>query len=337
MSLAPPRVSVVVPLYNKAATIARTLSSISAQTFADFEVVVVDDGSTDAGAAIVAAYADPRVRLIRQENAGPGAARNRAIAEANGALVAFLDADDEWLPTFLERAVAELDRGPATVVTCAFLEGEHATPSGDRFRARGLVPGIVRIAPTTPVSTLIALNVFMNSWATVTATEIVRRHGGFIENRCTYGEDSTLWLRVALAETLALSFEPLVHWHSEASELSRNRSGARDVEPFLRDPSLLYVSTREELRPLVDRFLAQRAGKTACMLAFWGDWKKARALVRRFGRLRFARDKFVGLGYLAATPLGAAAGVSYRAASRLLPGPRSIGSASWGGERASGG
>ena len=331
MNETPPRVSIVVPLYNKATTIARTLDSITAQTFADFETIVVDDGSTDGGASIVEEHGDPRIRLIRQANAGPGAARNRAISEARGALVAFLDADDEWLPAFLGRAVATLDTTPATVVTFAFLEGVDEKPSGEAFAAAGLVPGIVRVDAQTPVATLIALNVFMNSWATVTSLAVVRRHGGFIENRCTYGEDSTLWLRVALAEPIAISFDALVHWHSEASELSRNRSGARQIEPFLLDPRPVIESTPATLRPLVDRFLAIRACKTACMLAFWGDWRTARMLVRRFARLRYGRERFVALGFVLASPVGAVAGKLVRSASRRLPLPTSIGSASWGG------
>lgn len=331
MNVAPPRVSVIVPLYNKASTVARTVASISAQTFTDFEAIVVDDGSTDGGASIVESHRDPRFRLIRQANAGPGAARNRAIAEARGELVAFLDADDEWLPAFLERSIDVLDRSAATVATCAYVEGERATPSGDRFRALGLEPGMLRVTPDTPVRHLIALNVFMNSWATVTSAAVVRRHGGFIEDRCAYGEDATLWLRVALAEPIAISLEPLVHWHSEASELSRNQSGARPIEPFLLNPTPLTSSTPFELRPLVDRFLAVRACKTACMLAFWGDWQEARALVRRYGRIRFFGEKFVALGFLLASPIGAVAGRCVRAASKVLPLPDSIGSASWRG------
>ena len=329
MNATPPRVSVVVPLYNKASTIARTLASISAQTFTAFETIVVDDGSTDDGASIVEAHADPRFRLVRQTNSGPGAARNRAIAEARGELVAFLDADDEWSPAFLQESVNALDRSAATVTTCAYIEGERATPSGARFRALGLEPGVLRIAPDTPVGILIALNVFMNSWATVTSIAVVRKHGGFIEDRCTYGEDSTLWLRVAFAEPIAISLEPLVHWHSEASELSRNQSGARAIEPFLLDPGPITDSTPAELRSLVDRFLAIRACKTACMLAFWGDWKTARELVRRFAGVRFMRERFVVLGFVLATPLGALAGRLTRSASRYLPLPNSIGSASW--------
>ncbi len=95
-------ISVVIPLYNKEASIAQSLKSVLSQEYDDFEVVIVDDGSTDGSVAVVEAINDPRIRLIKQENGGPSKARNTGVKNAKGEWILFLDADDEMLPEALE-------------------------------------------------------------------------------------------------------------------------------------------------------------------------------------------------------------------------------------------
>lgn len=95
-------ISVVIPLYNKEKQIGNTLRTVLNQTFQDFEIVVVNDGSTDNSAAEVEKFHDQRIRLVHQANAGVSAARNRGIEESKYDLIAFLDADDEWKPSYLE-------------------------------------------------------------------------------------------------------------------------------------------------------------------------------------------------------------------------------------------
>lgn len=94
-------ISVVIPLYNKEKSIASTLQTVLNQTFTDYEIVIVNDGSTDNSVIEVEKVQDDRIRLIHQQNAGVSAARNRGIEEAKGELIAFLDADDEWKPEYL--------------------------------------------------------------------------------------------------------------------------------------------------------------------------------------------------------------------------------------------
>ena len=95
-------ISVVIPLYNKETSIAQSLNSVLSQSYNDFEVVLVDDGSTDGSVAIVESINDSRIHLIRQENGGPSKARNTGVKYAKGEWILFLDADDELLPGALE-------------------------------------------------------------------------------------------------------------------------------------------------------------------------------------------------------------------------------------------
>lgn len=113
------KVSVVIPLYNKAHTIVRTLCSVLTQTYANLEVIIVDDGSTDNSVnTIKQHFNDTRVKVVAQANKGVSAARNRGIAEALGEFIAFIDADDEWLPFYIETVIKEAKAYPNVGLFC---------------------------------------------------------------------------------------------------------------------------------------------------------------------------------------------------------------------------
>jgi glycosyltransferase involved in cell wall biosynthesis len=304
-----PRVSVIVPLFDKERTVEASLRSAAAQTFAALEILVVDDGSRDSGPARVRAFPDPRVRLIRQDNAGPGAARNRGIAEARGDLLAFLDADDEWMPGYLERAVTYLDADPAlAAVTFAWLDEPGAVPAAPLFQRRGLTGGIQPVSPRLAPSLLVAMVIFMWPVSTVARAEVVRRFGGFYEKGVRYGEDGHLWIKVLLNAPVRFVMEAAAHYRHDASALSGNRRAMRPIEPFLTDPGDVRGVCPEPLRDLLERFLCLRALKTSCTLAYWGQWREGAALRRRFFHRGCRRAPLYVVSLAATTPLGALAG-----------------------------
>lgn len=121
-----PLVSVVIPLYNSAATVRATLDSVLAQTYSNLEILVVDDGSTDEGVALCRSYDDPRLRIVQQQNRGLAGARNTGIRASSGSIVAFVDSDDLWLPQKIARHVEHLRTHPEVGVSyscSAFIDG----------------------------------------------------------------------------------------------------------------------------------------------------------------------------------------------------------------------
>jgi glycosyltransferase involved in cell wall biosynthesis len=187
-----PTVSVITPAYNVAPYIAETIESVLAQTVADLEMIVVDDGSTDGTFEVASKYArrDPRVRLLRQANGGISTARNHGLRHASGEFVAILDSDDIWLPTFLERQLPLFERHDVDIVTGnawflgSRLDGQCARPCPDSRPAPDLT-GILR-----DESAVFILSVFKRS--------VYERIGGFDEALRT-NEDYDYWIRAALA------------------------------------------------------------------------------------------------------------------------------------------
>lgn len=135
-----PSVSIIVPIYKVEKYIARCLDSIKAQTFTDFEVIMIDDGTPDRSADIAEQYtADPRFKLFRQSNAGVGAVRNRGLSLARGKYIAFVDSDDAIMPHHLEKLYAAARENDADIVCCSYCccdeKGEHLRTSKIKKRS----------------------------------------------------------------------------------------------------------------------------------------------------------------------------------------------------------
>jgi glycosyltransferase involved in cell wall biosynthesis len=205
-------VSAVIPTYNRGSVIGRAVASVRAQTYPDVEIIVVDDGSTDDTLSRLEEMSDPSLRVLRTPvNAGASAARNLGIAEARGELIAFLDADDEWLPDKTERQVARFAEAPegVGVVYCGIREVSPDWPPIDRVpRHRGDLYETLRV-----------VNVLRTSGVMV-RRPVFEAVGGF-DTALPARHDWDLWLRIA--RHYAVEFVPdiAVRYHfGTADQLS---------------------------------------------------------------------------------------------------------------------
>lgn len=280
-------VSVIVALFNKEEYIARTLDSILAQTFRDFEVIVVDDGSTDGGPEVIRGYTDPRIRMIHQENSGPGSARNRGIRDSSGRFVAFLDADDEWMPRFLERSVKWLEECPDCDVSLAgYLMGPKRL---NRFKDR-FPQGPWRLPTGLTVRQLRRETFALWSGNMLYRRAVLERLGGFYDKEhCTCGEDRYLLLKVQFCCRIYRSTEPLAWYHTEASGLWLGRNEPNPTSPMAKDPDPLRRDCPPEYRSDLERLLADYAAKDALNRAVAGQSTEARKLLARFPLARMSR------------------------------------------------
>lgn len=227
-----PRVSVVIPSYNRVELLQRAIDSALNQTYRDIELIVVDDGSDDGTSEMIERIPDPRVRLVRHRRPqGVARARNAGIAIARGEWVAFLDNDDEWLPEKLERQLAlveQEDPGVAAVYCSAFF----ASAPGERrpMRRRNLPRGDVLDSllrhdmPTTPTLYMVRRSALI---------EI----GGF-DDTALHAEDLDCWIRLARASyRFAVVDQPLAVWHAD-----------HGLDQITADPVALLIAFRNTER-----------------------------------------------------------------------------------------
>jgi len=255
-----PVVSVIIPTYNREALLPRALDSVIAQTLDDFEIVLIDDGSTDNTEAVAHRYTErlgDRFRCIRQENAGSSAARNRGIDAARGQFIAFLDSDDEYLPTKLERQLALFDLR----ADLGFVYGDFAYIDGNGVRhpsvfdTKGPVAREVpceTVAPGLCVCTGGLFDYLIREYFIATIVGMVRREVLADSIRfprgLSYAEEWLFYLKVAKACSAGFVNEPLCLHHATDGSLSRTDRHRNT----LRKRDLLRIM-HGELQPLTRR------------------------------------------------------------------------------------
>jgi glycosyltransferase involved in cell wall biosynthesis len=193
------KVSVVIPLYQSERFISETIKSVLGQTFPDFELIVVDDGSSDRGPALVAAMDDPRIRLIRQENRGLAGARNSGVRHARGDYVAFLDADDLWTPTKLQRHVEQLDKDSSIGVSfsASALMNDEGKDIGLVQKPRGCAFDVDSIFCRNPIGNGSAPVIRRTTLDAIAFFDEARGRLCWFDESFRQSEDIECWTRIA--------------------------------------------------------------------------------------------------------------------------------------------
>lgn len=205
-------VSIVTPAYKAASYVAETIRSVQAQSYGNWEMLIVEDGSPDDTWKVVAEYAaaDPRVKLIRQANAGPAMARQKALDHASGRYIAFLDSDDLWLPEKLERQLAFMREKSSAFSFTAFR----------RIAAEGGTPGRLIEVPAE-----MTYRRLLGNTAIATSTVLIdREKTGPFQMTKTYYDDFVLWLGLLKRGQVAHGFnEDLMRYRVLGQSVSRNK------------------------------------------------------------------------------------------------------------------
>lgn len=277
-----PKVTVVVPAYNVAATIGETLRSILNQTLQDFEVIVVNDGATDATADVVAEFNSPKLRMITQRNRGLAGARNTGLHHAKGEYVAFCDSDDVWEPEKLERHCAHLDANPHVGISYA---GSSMIDEAGKF---------LKVAQRPKLSGITAADVFKRNPIGNGSAPVVRKaafdaiafrpageeeRDWWFDETLRQSEDIDAWLRFILSTDWKVEGIPglLTRYRINFGGLSANITKQYETWKRVRDKVRgLAPDFAAKVAPVAEayqlRFLARRA-------FMMGDGKVALALM----------------------------------------------------------
>ena len=281
-----PKVSVIIPAYNAVSYIEDTIASVQAQSETDFELIIIENGSTDGTGDLVRGLAadDPRLRIFETENKGVSPARNRGIEEARAPYLFFLDADDLLAPDALARFTAcMVETGAA-----ASYAG-HVKIAEDGSAASGGAPSKFRFAPETDTLRALLTKNFIVVGSICVRTDLARQVGGF-DPSLKLGEDWEFWCRLALHGDFSRldDYAPLFYRQRASGANTRLRRSAREITY----PALDAIFSNEEIRQRFDEAELRKRRRSAEMDMFWTSARLALAC-GAYGR--FAEYALVGL------------------------------------------
>jgi glycosyltransferase involved in cell wall biosynthesis len=301
-------VSVVIPVHNGGRTVARAIESAIAQQYPSVEVVVADDGSTDDTREVVGRYAGA-VRVVEQPNRGAAAARNLGFGAARGEFVAFLDADDEFLPGRIERGVAPMAADTSVGATFCRLYREYVDGTrdiyGDAYKMCRAFPE--HLWPSSHVQTSGA----------ICRRTAVERIGPFDESLQSH-DDLDLWIRIAETFRVVEIAEPLAVFHDTPGSYSKTWDGPRSEADYYRVIERALLRCPERYGPVRDVITADAHLHWGILHLVRGDHARARSFLRRSIRTVPTATAIVLLSaaWLPHRPLGGALKILKRMLSR---------------------
>lgn len=226
-----PRFSVIIPLYNKAPYVGKTVESVLGQTFGDYELIIIDNGSNDGSHEVVAAFTDHRIKIVRlEENVGVSNARNKGVAMASAPIVTFLDADDWWEPTFLEEMAGLIERHPDAGI---YGTGYYIVKNGKKRLApigvdEGFEEGEINYCAVYAKTLCMPLTSI-----TVAMPKAVFDETGGFKPHLKLGEDFDLWVRIALKHKTVFLNKPLSNYNQDVDVTYRGTHHLRDPKEHM--------------------------------------------------------------------------------------------------------
>ncbi|MDD5680055.1 MAG: glycosyltransferase [Candidatus Omnitrophica bacterium] len=263
------KISVIIPTYNRANYICNAIDSVLAQTYKDFEIIVVDDGSTDNTKEILRQY-DDKIRYFYQDNRGVSVSRNKGMREANGEYVAFLDSDDIWMPNKLERQISYMDSNPDIGLTYSFARYYSKDENYEKIRPKSIAITIKDMIETDAVLP--------------TSTVMLRKKCldcvGFFDESMFGMEDFDFWFRVAERFPINFISDIMVHVRSFDVNLSNQNEKMWSGYIAVYNKLIQKYKNVYDLRYMIRR-LANRHYLLGAYLYKNGDFENSRENIKK--------------------------------------------------------